>query len=500
MFVRTKRKKATWLVLAAVLLAGLLPLPLLKQSLWIDEASSVWFARLPMADLLFHLCDPHPPGYYLLLKGWLALGETEAWLRLLSVLASVAAVALTAQAGRAILSARVGALAALLVATFPLQSWYAAEVRMYAVAQALGVALLLLAWRFLSVPAEDGHDARQAHTRIAASFWLVAVVALAVDVSALLPYAAIQLWWLARGRPHAGRWLRLQAAVLIPITIAWLFERVATDTYHAVFVAVQARRLGVPLDPGSAALLLQVLAVTVGLVAVAVAWGWRGRLSRFAAQPAATYLLLATWLLLLAFCAVPRFFSVKRLLVVILPYLALFLAHRLVQHRPRAGWVTVSLNTAVTLWMLASFQREPWREIVAAFAETNVTRPTVAWVDDHAVPVFDYYIRRVPRQQADIMWTPLLGADLPTLPELKPPLDSDLWLVLAESPYRDLSAFLPAEFHQQYQLSSEQHGPGIGLWRYRRLPEPLSAPPHPPEPSPEAYWGLTLPSPLATCR
>ena len=175
--IQTKRKREPRLVFAAVTLALLLPLPLLTQSLWIDEASSVWFARLPVADLLFHLCDPHPPGYYLLLKGWLVFGETEAWLRLPSLLASVATVALTAQAGRAILGARVGALAALLVATFPLQSWYAAEVRMYAVAQALGVALLLLTWRFLSLPAEDGHDARQVHTRIAASFWLVAVVA-----------------------------------------------------------------------------------------------------------------------------------------------------------------------------------------------------------------------------------------------------------------------------------------------------------------------------------
>ena len=150
--------------------------------------------------------------------------------------------------------------------------------------------------------------------------------------------------------------------------------------------------------------------------------------------------------------------------------------------------------------MLASFQREPWRETVAAFAETNVTRPAIAWVDDHAVPVFDYYIRRVPRQQADITWTPLLGVNLPALPAATPPPGGDLWLVLAESPYRDLSAFLPAEFHQQYQLSSAQHSPGIGLWRYQRLTKPLSAPPPPPEPSTEAFWGLTLPSPLANCR
>lgn len=487
-------------VAGLILLALALPLPLLTQSLWLDEASSVWFARLSWGDLLFRLCDPHPPGYYLLLKAWLAPGEAEAWLRLPSLLASVLAVMLTARAGRQILGPRTGVLAALLLTTFPLQSWYAAEVRMYALAQALGAALLLPAWRLMSTGAQDTARGRR---WMAAGFWLLAVAALAVDISALLPYAALQLWWLARGRPHAGRWLRLQAAVIVPIAVSWLVQKIGADTYHAIFVAVQARRLGLPLDPGSAGMLLRVLTATVGLAALLMAW-WLGagpgRLTWLVKRPATISLLLASWLLLLAFSAVPRLFTVKRLLVVILPYLALLLAYGLTQLRPRVSWGLVALGLGVTAWMLASFQREPWCAVVTAFAEASVARPTVAWVDELAVPVFDYYARRTAVGQGGDTWAPLSGAHLPALPSTEPPPGGELWLLLAESPYRDLHALLPAEFYQQYEVVNQQHSPGIGLWRYRRLTEPLPAPPVIPEPSEEALWGLQLPSPLTACR
>lgn len=495
--------RGTRSVLAGLLLAALLPLPLLTQSLWLDEASSVWFARLSLADLLFRLCDPHPPGYYLALKGWLALGEAEPWLRLLSLLASVFAVALTARAGRQILGGRGGVWAALLLATFPLQIWYAAEVRMYALAQALGVALLLPAWRLLSPRSEDDAGAKGAHTGALAGFWLLAVAALAVDVSALLPYGALQLWWLARGRPAAGRWLRLQAAVLIPILLWWTTGRVGADTYHALFVAVQARRLGLQLDPESAAQILQAALALTGVAAAALAWRFasaQSRVRRLAARPIVSYLLVTAWLLLLAFSGVPRLFTVKRLLVVILPYLALLLSQRLPRLRPRVAWGTVALGLAVTAWMLVSFQREPWRAAVASVAEAASGRAAVVWVDELAVPAFDYYNRRGAVRGQAIIWAPLVGVNLPALPGVTPPPEGDLWLVLSESPYRDLRVLLPAEFHQQYQLVEERHYPGIGLWRYRRLVEALAALPALPAPPPEAVWGVQSPSPLAVCR
>ena len=110
-----------------------------KQSLWLDEASSVWIAHLPVETLLKSLCDPHLPGYFLLLKTWLAAGETEAWLRLPSLLASLLAIALTYRIGVERCGRTCAGLAAILLALQPLQSWYASEVRMYALVQTLGL-------------------------------------------------------------------------------------------------------------------------------------------------------------------------------------------------------------------------------------------------------------------------------------------------------------------------------------------------------------------------
>jgi hypothetical protein len=44
------------------------------ESLWYDETVSVFLAGRPAAELLRHTSgDIHPPGYYLLLRGWLTV-------------------------------------------------------------------------------------------------------------------------------------------------------------------------------------------------------------------------------------------------------------------------------------------------------------------------------------------------------------------------------------------------------------------------------------------
>lgn len=55
---------------------------LLAQSLWLDEAMSLYWASLPAGEVLARLMalsgDPHPPLYYLILKAWIAaLGDGE---------------------------------------------------------------------------------------------------------------------------------------------------------------------------------------------------------------------------------------------------------------------------------------------------------------------------------------------------------------------------------------------------------------------------------------
>ncbi|MCB2154191.1 hypothetical protein KQI84_04845 [bacterium] len=64
-----------------LLLAVVMPVDLyrisIQQSFWIDEVYSVLMANLPLRQMIeMTAADRHPPGFYLLLKGWLALGDT----------------------------------------------------------------------------------------------------------------------------------------------------------------------------------------------------------------------------------------------------------------------------------------------------------------------------------------------------------------------------------------------------------------------------------------
>jgi mannosyltransferase len=104
------------------------------QSLWNDEGNSLRLAQRGVADLIDAAGrDIHPPGYYLVLKGWIALaGESEFGLRALSAFAGVLTVAVTVALGRALFSRAAAVIAGLLVALSPFAVTYSQETRMYA--------------------------------------------------------------------------------------------------------------------------------------------------------------------------------------------------------------------------------------------------------------------------------------------------------------------------------------------------------------------------------
>ncbi len=126
------------------------------DSLWYDETVSALLAREPLGAMWAHTArDIHPPLYYALLHFWQMLaGGSEYSLAFLSVWFSVAGVAMVGYLGWRLFSARVGFLAALLMAVNPFSIWYAQEVRMYA----LGVFLTLLLLKFVLDFLEDSRD------------------------------------------------------------------------------------------------------------------------------------------------------------------------------------------------------------------------------------------------------------------------------------------------------------------------------------------------------
>lgn len=120
------------------------------QSLWNDEGNSLRLAERGVADLLDAAArDIHPPGYYLLLKAWIALaGTSELALRTPSALAGGLTVAAAIALGRRLYGPGAGALAGVLVALNPLAIYYSQETRMYALLGLLAAlsTLVFVAW------------------------------------------------------------------------------------------------------------------------------------------------------------------------------------------------------------------------------------------------------------------------------------------------------------------------------------------------------------------
>ena len=104
------------------------------QSLWNDEGNSLRLAERSVSDLIDAAArDIHPPGYYLTLKAWIALGgASELALRLPSAFAGVLTAAAAIALGRRLYGDGAGALAGGMVALSPLAVYYSQETRMYA--------------------------------------------------------------------------------------------------------------------------------------------------------------------------------------------------------------------------------------------------------------------------------------------------------------------------------------------------------------------------------
>jgi len=126
---------APWLALIITLMGGFLRVLLLGvKGMWLDETFSVWMADHSVGEMLRWLVriDQHPPLYYSLLHGWIAVGgDTPYHVRLLSVIFGTATIPVIYLIGRRMSGLAMGLAAAIFLALSPLNIYFAQETRMY---------------------------------------------------------------------------------------------------------------------------------------------------------------------------------------------------------------------------------------------------------------------------------------------------------------------------------------------------------------------------------
>lgn len=134
---------------ALLLLALVLRLPGLTESLWFDEVyhTHVYFDVPEQRDMLLYWRDVHPPLYALLMLGWTRLcGDGELAVRLPSLLFGLASVALVTRLAQGWLGRRQGWLAGALLAVSPPHIWYSHESKANMMLVCLTVAAVASYW------------------------------------------------------------------------------------------------------------------------------------------------------------------------------------------------------------------------------------------------------------------------------------------------------------------------------------------------------------------
>jgi mannosyltransferase len=393
------------------------------RSVWTDEGSTWTAASAPLGELI-RLCaqkDASPPLFYLLTSLCLRIGDSEAWLRAVSVVASLGMVWLTYRLARLAAPRGEASLAAVIVALSPHQLMFAQEARTYTLVACFVTWALYL---FARAVFFDRPKAWIPFVLVSAlGLWTQSIALLGVGVQGAL------IVFTAGGRRHLGRWLLAQAAA-VALYAPWIAINAAQAAHlssshwylrtpggHEVFQVLRAVFLSpIPLVtppptatlPGLDRVLPRLLAhaILVALPALpfAAALG-----SARGPAPGARIVRLALAGLFLPLVAVyaasfkvplwlPRYF------VFLTPMLAVLLARGLVSLRPPAlgtAWTALLLlGSAYGCFRYSTdYTKEPWRGAVAHIGAVSPPGRTAALVPFDVDP-FRYYDRRLPQPVA----------------------------------------------------------------------------------------------------
>jgi len=381
------------------------------SDIWWDEGWGVVLSRLPLAESLQRTAsDEHPPLYYWSLHFWrLISGDSPFGARLLSVFAGTLTVAVLFSVGRRLGGARLGALAALLLAFSRFHIQWSQEIKMYTLAALFG----LLSFWFLAN--------WRPNWRSALSYGLCALGAIYSHYIALLLIFAQGLggllWGIGlarRGGPHRWCWLAAWLATqagLISLLIPWGLYLLKAP--HPQFTAPPPIEPGIYLQVVTAILTLglsthvetlrlRVLFLLIlGAAALPQLWA-RPPVRRLASRqmllnlvipPALIYALSLTKA---AELFAPKFDS--RYLLIFAPFAFLGLGWGLKQWaRQRAlGLILVGGTMLIHINLLPGYYagRHPTADLPALMKTlTNLARPSdgVLLYTDKDWPVFEYY-------------------------------------------------------------------------------------------------------------
>ena len=342
-----------------------------EKNIWIDEAASWTEATSSISRMLNSVAgDVHPPLYYLLLKGWIAIaGDSAIAMRTPSVLSGVVIVLLSWFLAGRWLTPRFRVMTVLWLAVSPHLVFFAQEARMYAPATAAVLAAALAYRRWL----ESGFTRRGALI----AFTLSMIVALYLHYFTALFLVALWIHLLLAGARRGWRdWVLAHVAMILAY-LPWL--SVAADQVsrgqpwrQALTVLDYPVQIFVLFGELAAGLHLRwtvIIAIAFLVIAVVIIRGWLGLLSATVTERQEPDLFLVLT------CAVPVIVSLiamafighmalSRYLAYLLPFMVVGVGRGLMlaAARPAKALAMLGAASIASAVCLASYYRDPFRD------------------------------------------------------------------------------------------------------------------------------------------
>lgn len=475
--------------LETALAAALALLFIGEKSFWLDEGFSVAFAKLGWSDLwrLIAEREANQGLYYLLLRPWLALGDSEAAVRSLSAIFAAATIPMIYALGSRLFGTRVGLVAGLLMAVNGFFIQYAQEARAYSLLLLLVTASSYLFVTCLEAPSWRRCAAYALVSGLAVYAHFFAALVLIGHAASLAFLRREQIPW--RSVVAAGVFTAL---LVTPIGLFVLFR----DSGQVDWVAKPSVRepavILVRLAGGGVPAIAYFVACAAASAAALRAW-----LSFKASPETWRYAFLLSWLfvpLILAF-AVSQFepIFVTRFFMICLPPLVLLAAAGVSQVGPRLAFgaalgvlVLFSLYGVGVVWY-TNFEKDDWRDATSYVLRASEPGDAAVFFSPLMTVPFDYYRGRLDTANDNLTYIDYSsgltfprgyldgssrGAVGEALGDDLAPRFERVWLVLSNknatgrAELAEKSRLIQSTLEEHYALVTEEQFVGIRVFLY----------------------------------
>ena len=211
--VNTRTTFQPWLMLSiVVLIAILLRLPNLTESIWFDELWSTYYKLGTFRQLAYYgVYDVSPPFHYVFMFGWIRVfGDSELAIRLPALIFGILSIPLAYVIAARYFDKQTGLLVALMMSLSPVHIWYSQEARPYS--------MLIFAFLISMLAVEKLRESKSKSVWFSV-YICAAIACLFTHYYLVFPFVLLTVLLFATRHPESRRLLIANALVCTAFTL-----------------------------------------------------------------------------------------------------------------------------------------------------------------------------------------------------------------------------------------------------------------------------------------